>query len=203
MLMQGGTCLSEAADVSLGSRYLVLSIIAANGGRLEGRTRLQKIGYFASKGGEYKIDFSPHYYGPFSSEIDDALQTLVSFGLVEETTRTPSLSERGTLVFEPKLYSYSLTEKGKAILRSRVPESDPEYQRIQEEIRKIRQQKGGFQTKTLAAAAKIDFILSLLKRKASYQEISREAARLGWNLDPNEIAEVTDFLVSMGYATED
>jgi uncharacterized protein YwgA len=182
----------------------VLSIIDANGGQLEGRTRLQKLAYFVSKdSSNYKIDFNPHYYGPFSSEIDDALQTLVSFGLVEETARTPSLSERSALVFEPKLYSYSLTEKGNAILRSKISKSDAEYKRIQQEIGKIKSRRGGFQTKTLAAASKIDFILSLLKRKASYQEISAEARKLGWNLAPSEIAEVTAFLVQMGYATED
>lgn len=51
----------------------VRDIIAASGGSLAGRTRLQKSGYFLEvEGVGSGFDFNYHYYGPYSEELATA-----------------------------------------------------------------------------------------------------------------------------------
>src|SRR2546428_11435708 len=164
-LALGAHEMTNETDRPLTAPYLVLSIVDAAGGHLEGRTKIQKLSYFISKTGSYPVEFGPHYYGPYSSEVDSALQTLVSFGLLEETVRTPNLSDPQTVVFEPKFYNYSLTEKGREVLENRFAKDDKERLRIRELVEKMRRTMNGLQTNTLSAAAKIDFILSNVKQK--------------------------------------
>ncbi len=185
---------------AISAPYLVLSVVEANGGLLEGRTKIQKLAYFLSRDGEYDVDFGPHYYGPYSPDVDNALQTLVSFGLLEETSRTPNLLETDKIVFEPKFYRYSLTKKGREALYKKYPGDDPELARIRNQVADMKKTMKGLHTKTLSAAAKIHFILTTLNHKATYEEISKKAEELGWSLRPEEVAAVADLLVDMGFA---
>jgi len=48
----------------------IKDIIDANGGRLIGRTRLQKSAYFLEAAGVgFGFDFNYHYYGPYSEDL--------------------------------------------------------------------------------------------------------------------------------------
>jgi|GEM_PF-2317432 len=51
---------------------LILLILAQAGGQLSGKTLLQKRAYFISKILNFQLGFKPHFYGPFSSEIENA-----------------------------------------------------------------------------------------------------------------------------------
>ena len=61
------------------------SIIHDAGGRLVGRTRLQKVAYLAQLAG-WSSDFPFEYrhYGPFSEELADAMQVATGLKLVKE-----------------------------------------------------------------------------------------------------------------------
>jgi uncharacterized protein YwgA len=61
----------------------VKAILDCNGGRIVGRTRLQKSAYLleASQVG-YGFDFSYHYYGPYSEELAVAAGDAKALGLI-------------------------------------------------------------------------------------------------------------------------
>lgn len=64
---------------------LVADVIAAAGGRVVGRVRLQKIFYLLEQlglGG--KLPYEYHHFGPYSSELAAAVADATAFKLVEE-----------------------------------------------------------------------------------------------------------------------
>lgn len=64
----------------------VASIISDAGGRVVGRTKLQKIAYFLEAAGLGSgFDFEYRHYGPYSEDLTDAARLEKFFGDLEET----------------------------------------------------------------------------------------------------------------------
>jgi uncharacterized protein len=64
----------------------IRAIVALNGGRMVGRTRLQKTAYLLKRlGAEVPFDFEYHHYGPFSAELAEALDAASEERLITET----------------------------------------------------------------------------------------------------------------------
>ena len=73
-----GSTMKEREDV-------VAAVLAAAGGELTGRVRLQKAVYLMDRLGlESGLSFDYHHYGPFSRDLDNATADAKAFGLVEE-----------------------------------------------------------------------------------------------------------------------
>src|SRR3954454_16362182 len=97
----------------MNGRDLVLLLhVIDKAGRVEGRKRLQKIVCIAKT--EYKIPFTyhfkPYFYGPYSEELSDSIDSLRGAGLVEE--------ERRKLSEYTSQYEYFVTNKGKDYIRN-------------------------------------------------------------------------------------
>lgn len=61
------------------------AVIAAAGGALTGRVRLQKTVYLLDRLGlNSGFSFDYHHYGPFSRDLDNAMADAKAFGLVDE-----------------------------------------------------------------------------------------------------------------------
>jgi uncharacterized protein YwgA len=93
---------------------LVPLLLCESFGRMEGKTRFQKLVYLVQKEANRcnvpasSFKYEIYYYGPFSPELSTALENLKETDLIEEETEiTPSGYTR---------YVYSLTEKGKKLL---------------------------------------------------------------------------------------
>lgn len=68
---------------------VVRDIVAAAGGSLVGKTRLQKTAYLLKISGHYPdLDFVYHYYGPYSEDVASAAQDAVIDGVIQETEET-------------------------------------------------------------------------------------------------------------------
>lgn len=63
---------------------VVVNLILLNGGKLTGRTRLQKQAYLAHCCGAdlHDLDFIYHYYGPYSFELADGCVDAAAEGLI-------------------------------------------------------------------------------------------------------------------------
>jgi uncharacterized protein YwgA len=88
-----------------------MGLIAAAGGTIDARIKVQKEAFLlgASQTGKFDHrDFIYHYYGPYSREISDALQFAVSAGLLSED-RQPGAGEGVR-------YSYTTTPEGERFL---------------------------------------------------------------------------------------
>lgn len=65
--------------------HIVAAVVAAGGGALIGRVRLQKTVYLLDQLGlNSAFGFDYHHYGPYSAELDSAMADAKAFDLVEE-----------------------------------------------------------------------------------------------------------------------
>lgn len=64
------------------------AIVRDAGGRIVGRTKLQKIAYMMQLAGfQAGFDFEYRHYGPYSEDLANAIRLADAFGLVRETER--------------------------------------------------------------------------------------------------------------------
>lgn len=102
------------------TKFLPLALLYANGRRIEGITRLQKLVFLAQheqlESNEGGYDFKPYKYGPYSEGLTEALETFEERGYVQkdvETTRNGN-----------EKYVYSLTPDGHKIVKEGLLNDD-------------------------------------------------------------------------------
>jgi uncharacterized protein YwgA len=94
---------------------LVAEVVAAAGGQIVGRVRLQKIFYLLDRVGlESGFDYEYHYYGPYSSGLAEAVEDATAFGGIDERIGRRSYDGVSYSIFEttwnsPKQYLGSLS----------------------------------------------------------------------------------------------
>jgi uncharacterized protein len=70
---------------------MVVGLVALNGGRLVGKTRLQKSIYLLGVCGiELGFDFDYHHYGPYSEELSEASRDAEILGMLDVEWRSSS-----------------------------------------------------------------------------------------------------------------
>ena len=144
---------------------IILGIVAAAGGKVEGRTYLQKVAYFVAEIMGLPMGFSPHYYGPYSATISAETRSQAAMGrLTEDHTASG--------------YTYLLTQGGKEYLKGiEVFDSDG-FGHLREIVGKIT--STGADYWQLSCAAKLYYLLGQAGGKISREQAQEEATRLGW-----------------------
>lgn len=170
---------------------ILLLIIQEEGGQIVGRTLLQKKAYFASVMVGEDFFFRPHYYGPYSQTVADAVDSLVANGFLRETVET--FSEEANAFGERRRHSYSLTSDGRKIAQRVL--ARPGWEAWQEVVGRINNAPVGKDFNLLSVAAKIHVILKVLG-KAKESEIKRKAKEYGWDVGEGDINRVSDFLLN-------
>ena len=161
-----------------------------------GRTLLQKKLYFASVLVGEDLGFRPHYYGPYSAEVADAIDSLVANRFLAETTETFPGDE--SVFGEWRRHTYRLTQDGNALLDV-VSETD-EGQELREALGKVNSHPMANDFNLLSIAAKVHILLRE-KSPATVSEIMLKAAGYGWQLSAGDIRAVAQYLVQLGLAT--
>src|SRR5437016_3161878 len=95
-------------------------VLHAAGGKVQGRTKLQKLVYFAGVLTNMLDDlgYRAHYYGPYSSRVTAATEELRSLGFLEQRTAAAGVVDPHG--FEIARYDYTLTEDGKKIAEEKA-----------------------------------------------------------------------------------
>jgi len=107
-------------------------LIEASGGSIKGRTRFQKLVFLhqqLSKAAGIGFKFFPWDYGPYSKELQEYLNALVSTALVSEN---PVLLDETT---GKKIYEYRLTKSGRAFLDKNLKGN--EGKRLEQQVREL------------------------------------------------------------------
>jgi uncharacterized protein YwgA len=185
----------------LTTRETVLLITDAADGSVEGRTVMQKLAYFSGLGLGLgtRLGHRPHFYGPYSSKVEDALSLASVAGDLQETVeRMPDWSGTGPDVAK---YSYALTDQGRAKAQSLRAEHPDEWKRIATAVSAIREVVPDLNQKTLSSAAKTYLILSETEDDVSEEQIPDLAGRLGWKLTAAEVRRTVDVLKQLGLVT--
>ena len=178
-------------------RDVVLAIAAySRSEKIEGRTLLQKLAYFLNELAKLDIPFEPGYYGPYSEAIANATDSLVTLGFLKETEeRYPGGPSN---VFEPRKYTYKLTEDGKTVFENVAAQDAPFFSSLQEAMSRI---TGSEECDYvfLSIAAKMAHILKSQKPESmSKDEIMSVARELRWELSEESIEKAADFLIGLG-----
>jgi uncharacterized protein YwgA len=172
-------------------------IAIARSGQIAGRTLLQKKLYFAAVLAEQELGFRPHYYGPYSPEVADAVDSLVANRFLTETTETFPREE--SIFGEWRRHSYELTPDGDRLLQA-VRQTD-EAEKLREALDKVNAQPIGEDFNLLSIAAKVHILLRK-KSPATASEIRRMALEYRWQLSEEQIQDVAKYLVDLGLVTQ-
>jgi uncharacterized protein YwgA len=100
------------------SDLLLLLLSADNGEPIRGKTRLMKLAYIATRELGKTIPlykFRRYYYGPFSDELVDDLESLVHQGLI---SHSEELMVSSHAIYVENVYS--ITERGDHILQEKT-----------------------------------------------------------------------------------
>jgi uncharacterized protein YwgA len=84
-------------------------------GEIPSRTMLQKLVYLSGDLAGESLNFSPHYYGPYSADLQEDVEALVAAGQVEETVSI--LEAWQPAAFDVVQYHYRLTAEGQKKLK--------------------------------------------------------------------------------------
>ena len=147
------------------------------------RTKIQKVMYFASQKGLIEDTFIPHYYGPYSREVADTTESLVSIGFLREDMR---------FFREGMGYRYSLTEDGKLILEDMISTkiSAENY----DELSKLAEICKDATPILLSIAAKVHFILRQKSEPMNPEQICEHAKGLNWEITSEQIESACELL---------
>lgn len=107
---------------------LLIAFFGSYNSKVKGRTRVQKdICILKHKERiPFNFKFEPNYYGPYSYELTDTIDTLVAAGLLEQRI---SLLSSGI-----RRYDYSLTEEGDEMFQKIKMDSDFEESALLTEL---------------------------------------------------------------------
>ena len=100
-------------------------------GKIEGRTRIQKeicLLKFQSKI-PFRFNYKSYYYGPYSEDLSETINTLVGVKLLKETIVSVG--------YNSYRYDYSLTEQGKKLSDKLFETNGSFFTKLQREIKKL------------------------------------------------------------------
>lgn len=182
----------------MNSAQFIIAMLHALGGSTSGRTLLQKRAFFVAllSGVDPGLDFDAHYYGPYSSTVDNTVTQLKNLGLLQEETNDFGIISGG---FEMRRYDYRLTEQGEQIAEKLSERT--EFKEILRGVESIKN-AGDPNYVELSVAAKAYFIISRQNRSLTVSEITKEAAKYNWNIGEQSLKKAVEFLKEVGVATE-
>jgi uncharacterized protein YwgA len=169
----------------------------ALGDEVRGKTKLQKTIYFLGilSGSKDDLGFRPHFYGPYSAEVSDAVAHLRSLGFVDQNVSSwGSKDEAG---FEVARYDFRLNDEGRSAADTKARKYPDELRRLRDAVEKFERMKDQDYEK-LSIAAKTYFMLGEKRGKAGKEELARLAQKFGWSVNPDQVSEAARFLESLG-----
>jgi len=165
--------------------------LKALGGEVQGKTKLQKLLYFLGvlTGREEQLGYRPHYYGPYSADVAEAMDLLAARGFVSQRhAGAGAVDNRG---FEVVRTDYTLTQDGEEIAEQKVKEDQALMRELQQAAVALQLLQERDYMK-LSIAAKTYFMLKSDPRA----NLPSLAANFGWKVSEQQIEEAKDLLRS-------
>lgn len=172
----------------------------AVGGKIQGRTKLQKTVYFLGVFTDAldELGYRPHFYGPYSDTVAAGLNRLKSLGFVAESTLGSGAIGVGG--FEIARHDFELTEEGEKIATEKVAQNPETWDKLKLAAERFRE-AGEIDYMKMSVAAKTYFMLKQKGKAATPNELSESAKALGWTAKPGEICEAISFLEKLKLVT--
>ena len=177
------------------ARDFVAMTLLASGGHVRGKTKLQKLVYIVGilTRSLDELGYRPHFYGPYSDDVAEAVSHLKTIGAIEQTVSDWGYNSSG---FEIRRYDFSLNDPGRKFVEGLAHENSELWEKIRGAV-KIYEQAGDRDYMALSIAAKTYFLLDHRKAPASDSALAALAARFGWSVTPDQVRAAVDYLVSL------
>lgn len=172
--------------------FVQLTLHAA-GGKIQGRTRLQKTVYFLGLLTDHldELGYQAHHYGPYSADVAEAMSTLEGIGFASSTVASVgSVDPQG---FEIRRTDYSLTEEG-VRAASRKDETHRELSVKLKAGLDLLKRAGDLDYVKLSIAAKAFYLLQQCNATTSEKELPQLAKAFGWAVSEQQISEGLGYL---------
>lgn len=175
------------------SELVLLTLLYSEKQMIAGRTLLQKTLYFLNEMLDLDIDFRSYYYGPYSSEITDCLDSLKATGIISENIeQLPAFDFNVT--FEPRKYTYFLGDTGESIAKDIEKTKLSDAEKIKNILSEMKRYGVAHDYKNLSIAAKMHHILKKENKPMEPEDILEEAKALEWHIDKKEASDAISFL---------
>lgn len=168
---------------------LIIALLSAEPNGIDGRTVIQKLGYFASVKIKMEAGYGADFYGPFSPLVAKHSENLVGLDFVVEKGRRT--------VRDRTMYSYYLTEDGKQLAKKIEEQYPNEYSIIKNIVKKCGKIVH-YNFYVLSWAAKVHFILRQTGKAMTYEEAIAASRLFGWRLSDKEIDSAVKLLLALG-----
>ena len=181
--------------MSMDANDFVQLVLLAYGGKIRGKTKLQKVVYFLGvlTGLIDELGYRAHYYGPYSEEVAHALSRLTVLDLVDHTVAgTGAVNEFG---FEVGRSDYGLNDDGRKVAELKAKKYGAEANKLREAIEKLRE-AGDLDYMKLPVAAKTHYMLETGGR-ATVTDLVQAAQRFGWKVTEQEVREAGEYLQNL------
>lgn len=176
--------------------FILLALLYSEEKMIAGRTLLQKTLYFLNEKTDLGFGFTPYFYGPYCSELSETAESLKSNGILTEKVEEFPVFNK-SITYEPKKYTYKLTEIGKEIAEHVKEKYPEEAEKIKKELLLMKKLGASHNYKNLSIAAKMYHILKIEGKSMTTTEIMEEARFLNWEIRETEAKEAVKFLKGM------
>lgn len=171
--------------------------LLALGGEVQGKTALQKKIYFLGVLTDMldELGYRPHFYGPYSDDVAQAIQELKTIGYVEQEIRSTGMADAAG--FERCRYDYRLTEAGKRVAQAKATANQELSTKIMSIAERLKS-AGNIDYMKLSIAAKTYFLLGQPGVLPSKEDLAKLASKFGWRVKPEEVQEAARYLEKLG-----
>lgn len=177
--------------MSVSPRNLILLIVDAFGGAVQGKTLLQKRSFFLGEILGVDLGFRPHYYGPYSDQVANEVTVLKNSGYLDEARLSwGAYSNAG---FEVARSDFKITEPGKKVIAWFKRQYPHDTSRVAEAARRFKQ-AGDLDYVDLSIAAKAFWILREAKKPLELEQIAAEANKFAWTVKDKQVEKAAEFL---------
>ena len=176
---------------------IVHLVIHASGGKIQGRTKLQKIAYFVGvlTGDLRNLGYRAHFYGPYSPDVADAVEELQGLKFLEQIALPYGApDDQG---FEKIRYDYALTAEGTQVAEEKVAQWHEDWEAIHAATRRLASSKVQDYVR-LAIAAKTHLLSGQAGTALAEDVLKVKTAEHGWKtFTETQYAEAIEFLATI------
>lgn len=175
---------------------ILLTLRYSDNHMISGRTLLQKTLYCLVEKLKLGIEFTAHYYGPYSRAIADETSSLCVAGIIEEQVEHFMPLSFG-VTFEPRKYSYKLTDEGEQIAQLVEKRNLKLAKDVKGFLSKMQEAGLADDYRSLSVAAKMHHILKSEDKPMTPSQILEQSRELGWDIDEATADAAVDFLTAV------
>jgi len=181
------------------TRHIIAVLLAKSGGEILGKTKMQKEMYFLGELLQIDLGYRPHFYGPYSDEVEGGMDQLEGIGFVD--MRRESLGREDQHGFEMHRCDFRLNKHGEEMASWLEHKHLAESLKIGEFIENLSAVPGGINYINLSLAAKVHHILG--EKALTQAEIRKNAKDLGWKITDEDIDGAVRILETLGFIETD